>query len=96
MKNHLMRMAAPMIRRLMGTPSCQEVNSFLMEYVDEKLDAETSERYRKHLGRCGTCTAYLEQYQDTIKLAKECQSCELPSDLVEHTLSFLKEQGVTN
>ncbi len=91
-----MRMAAPMIRRLMGTPSCQEVNSFLMDYVDETLDAETSERYRKHLGRCGTCTSYLEQYQDTIKLARECRDSELPSDLVEHTLAFLKDRGVTS
>lgn len=94
MKNHLMRMAAPMIRKLMGTPSCEEVNSFLMDYVDETLDPETSARYKKHLSRCGTCTSYLEQYQGTIKLAKECQECDLPSDLVEHTLSFLKERGV--
>lgn len=89
-----MRLAAPMIRRMMGTPSCQEVNSFLMEYLEETLDAETSERYRKHLGRCGSCSAYLEQYHDTIKLTRECQECELPTDLVEHTLEFLKDRGV--
>ena len=94
MKNHLMRLAAPMMRRFTGTPSCEEVNSFLQDYVDETLDAETSERYRQHLGRCGTCAAYLQQYQDTIQLAKECRECELPSDLVEHTLSFLKDRGV--
>lgn len=89
---HLMRLVAPLMWKVTGKPSCQEINGFLAEYVDGTLDPEVSKQYHTHLGKCGTCGSYLEQYEETIRLARECRDSELPEDLVEHTLAFLRER----
>ncbi|NNE69483.1 MAG: hypothetical protein HKN29_03865 [Rhodothermales bacterium] len=95
MKRRLMRLVAPLMRKMMDEPSCQEVNQFLADYVEDNLDADVSDRYRKHVAHCDCCKAYLDQYQGTIDLLHDCRNCDLPDDLVEHTLEFLKERGVT-
>lgn len=90
-----MRLVAPLMRKMMDEPSCQEVNQFLADYVDNSLDPDLADRYRKHLSHCDCCEAYLNQYEGTIDLLHDCQRAEIPADLIEHTLDFLKKRGVT-
>ncbi|GIV62541.1 MAG: hypothetical protein KatS3mg044_1407 [Rhodothermaceae bacterium] len=71
-------------------PTCEDVNRFLVEYLDGTLDPETRARFEAHLGACPKCKPYLEQYLATLRLVKEAGDVEPPPALVEHTLSFLR------
>lgn len=72
--------------------SCQEVNNFIMDYLDGKLSDETLDGFEKHLKMCPKCTPFLDQYKKTVDLVAEDGQIEVPSDLVEHTLVFLRDK----
>src|SRR6478609_5619248 len=50
--------------------TCQEVAEFLMEYLDGRLSEPERRCFEEHLGECPECVAYLETYQETIRLGK--------------------------
>jgi len=73
--------------------TCEDVNSFLVEYFDGTLDERTRRRFERHVASCAQCRAFLDQYKTTIELVREERlDQEAPHALVEHTLSFLREE----
>lgn len=76
----------------MRGPSCEDCNGFLAEYIDGTLPEETRQQFEKHLNRCPACLTYFEQYKKTIELVKEDEDVQIPEQLVEHTLAFLRER----
>lgn len=77
-------------RRLHAEPSCQDVNQFLVEYIDGVLEPDVQARFRAHLERCPRCLPYFEQYRMTLEMMREDGRCDAPEALVEHTLEFLR------
>lgn len=73
--------------------NCREVNRFLVAYLDRALPDETLRSFDRHLTLCAHCRAYLDQYRATLDLTGEAGELpgELPQDLVETTLAFLKK-----
>ena len=72
--------------------TCKDVNQFLVDYLEGTLDPRLRRRFERHLARCPQCSAYLDQYRQTIALVKEDGEVALdpPEELVELTLSFLR------
>lgn len=80
------------VRRLFML-TCEDVNAFLVEYVDGTLDDRTEQRFERHVESCTQCRTFLEQYRTTIEMAREDRvEEEPPPELVEHTLAFLREE----
>ena len=81
-----------MTKTMLGmAPNCEKVNSFLVDYVDGTLPEKTAKQFEEHIGMCKCCGSYFEQYRTTIEMTK-CDPCaEMPKELVEHTLSFLRK-----
>lgn len=80
------------VRRLFML-TCEDVNAFLVDYFDGTLDERTEQRFEHHVETCTTCQTYLEQYRTTIEMAREDRmEEEVPPELVEHTLAFLREE----
>ncbi len=73
--------------------SCQDVNEFLVAYLDGDVPEQLRERFDKHVERCSVCSTYLNQYRATIQLTQEAASLdpEPPEALVEMTLDFLRK-----
>lgn len=74
--------------------TCKDVNQFLVDYFDGNLDPGADERFNEHVARCSQCNEYLDQYRTTISEVRSVAGAELPKipdQLVEHTLSFLRE-----
>ena len=92
MNRFLAKIIGPLMRKASGQPSCQEINSFLAHYMEGDLPEGTAAKYRKHLEACPPCGEYFTQYRQTIDLSRECRDADLPEDLVEHTLEFLRQQ----
>lgn len=74
-----------------GKLSCEDVNAFLADYVDENLDEQTRIRFEAHVRNCPNCALFLKQYRCTIEFARESSDDEVPDDVVQRTLDFLDE-----
>lgn len=70
--------------------TCEDVNTFLADYLEGQLDTATHKAFENHLAMCPNCVPFLEQYQTTIQLVTEEREVPIPDMVVEHTLSFLK------
>lgn len=49
--------------------TCQELLSFLGDYVDGLLPADAVVTFEIHLQGCRSCAAYLTSYRETIRMA---------------------------
>lgn len=69
------------------------MNDFLADYVEGTLPEKTIKQFEEHIGRCKCCETYFDQYRNTIKLMKDGKEIEIPSELAEHTMSFLRKNA---
>jgi anti-sigma factor RsiW len=74
--------------------TCRELIEFLMDYLDGELGPEERARFDAHLAECPMCVAYLETYQQAVRLGKavlappgEEVPAEVPDDLVRAVLA---------
>jgi anti-sigma factor RsiW len=58
--------------------NCREFTEFLHEYLFGNLSAEERAEFDKHLAECPWCVAYLDSYQQTIRLEQAAFS--IPED----------------
>lgn len=74
--------------------TCEDVNAFIVDYLEGTLDDRTRRRFEKHIANCGVCSTYLDQYRETVTLVKEEAAehpPEPPEELVDATLDFLRQ-----
>lgn len=73
--------------------TCQDVNAFIIDYLEDTLEPDLRERFETHLKRCSICNTYFEQYRKTIALAKETgdTSPKPPAEIANATLDFLRQ-----
>ncbi|HET8798829.1 MAG TPA: zf-HC2 domain-containing protein [Thermoanaerobaculia bacterium] len=75
---------------------CEELISFLADYLDGLLPAETLASFEKHLEGCRSCRAYLATYRETILMARSAtQSPRLdvsdaPEELIKAILAAVR------
>lgn len=79
--------------KLTGMPSCEQVNTFITMYLDNDLPEADRASFEKHLRMCQNCHAYFDQYKATIQAVKSAEAVEIPADLIEHTLEFLRSHS---
>ena len=58
--------------------NCREFTEFLHEYLFGNLSAEERAEFDKHLAECPWCVAYLDSYQQTLRLEQAAFS--VPAD----------------
>lgn len=51
--------------------TCRQVEEFLMDYLERRLDFWMSLQFRFHLFMCPNCTKYIQDYKNTIALEKK-------------------------
>jgi anti-sigma factor RsiW len=82
------------ISRLFRRPlNCEQANAFILDYLENRLDAGTRTQFESHLTMCPGCAPFFEQYKQTIQLVHDDGQLDIPADLTAHALSFLREQG---
>lgn len=68
--------------------TCREVIEFLIDYLDGELSAEELRQFQRHLAVCASCVAYLQTYEQTVRLARDLdEEIELPEELIEAVLA---------
>ena len=82
------------LKTLLGlAPNCKKVTNFLADYVEGTLPEKTKKQFEQHIGMCDCCGSFFDQYRTTIDLMKEGSEVEIPAELVEHTMSFLRKNA---
>lgn len=74
--------------------TCQELISFLDDYLENTQPPAVREVFDRHLKICGACRDYLKTYRDTVELVRaqgltpdEPVPPEVPEELVRAVLS---------
>ena len=78
--------------------SCEDVNQFIIDYLEDTIPPRTRTRFEAHLAECPNCGSFFDQYLKTIDLVQEDGSFAIdpPEELVEITLHFLREHYSDN
>ena len=72
--------------------SCEDANAFIAEYLEGVLDKQTEAKFSSHVSMCPNCGTFLDQYRHTVNLCKSDGTIEVPEELLEHTLAFLRNE----
>jgi anti-sigma factor RsiW len=75
------------LRRRRGL-ACIELVELVTDYLEGSLSRSDRARFEAHLGDCHGCTAYLEQFRETIRLTGTLRE----DDLVPAARDALLEQ----
>lgn len=75
--------------------TCQQLDGFLLDYVDGQLPADTLREFEGHLAICPACVDYLRTYRETIRAGKAALApgpgdsvpADVPEELVQAILA---------
>ncbi|MEO6259992.1 MAG: zf-HC2 domain-containing protein [Thermoanaerobaculia bacterium] len=68
--------------------TCREVIEFIIDYLDGELPSEDLRQFKRHLDVCPSCVAYLQNYEQTLRLARDShEELDLPEGLVAAVLA---------
>lgn len=60
--------------------TCEEVITFLLDYLSRELPADEARSFERHLAICPSCAAYLATYEAAVELGRETLRRELEGD----------------
>jgi len=69
---------------------CRDLAEFLLGYLDGELTEAQRAEFEAHLEICPSCIDYIESYERTIRLGRECEReppAPMPEDLVRAILA---------
>ncbi len=72
--------------------NCHEFVEFLMAYLDGELTPDRRAVFDEHLAECPYCVAYLQNYQETIRLGKTALAASddsVPADVPEELVQAI-------
>jgi anti-sigma factor RsiW len=61
--------------------TCEEVITFLLDYLSQELAPDEQRNFERHLAICPSCAAYLATYEQTVRFGREALQQELEADL---------------
>ena len=73
---------------------CRDIVGLLADYLDGSLDPATARRLQTHLEGCAPCVAFVNTYKGTVKAARQLKETDIPSELKDRLVSFLRQRNV--
>lgn len=74
--------------------TCRELVEFVDDYLARALDGDTLAGFEKHLSDCPACVAYLQTYEQSIRMGRAALRASddpvpagIPEDLVQAILA---------
>jgi anti-sigma factor RsiW len=72
--------------------TCREFTAFLADYLAGELPGPQREAFHAHLAACPSCVAYMNTYQETIRLGRAAlrpAGQDLPEDVPEELVQAI-------
>lgn len=76
--------------------TCQELITFLGDYLDGILPPDLAFEFERHLKVCPSCVAYVATYQETVRIARasvHAPSLEIADPPEELVVAILAARG---
>ena len=70
---------------------CEEIFSWLSEYLDQELPPDIADCISTHISSCGSCVDFLESLRKSVALCKQFRANEMPQPLAEDIREQLRE-----
>ena len=71
---------------------CREIVDLLADYLDGSLSSDTARALETHLEGCSPCIGFVNTYRGTIDAARKIREVEIPPELRDRLLSFLRRK----
>ena len=71
---------------------CREMVDLLADYLEGSLPPETARSLEAHLEGCSPCIALLNTYRGTVDAVRRLPETEIPPELRDRLLSFLRKR----
>ena len=89
----MIRLAKAWMMRLMGLPSCREVERFAYDYLEERLDRKVAQKFERHLRGCGGCERFVRSYRAVAEPERLAGRIELAPDFEARVVEFLRRNS---
>lgn len=70
--------------------TCASGVALLMDYLEGVLPPPTARDLESHVAACERCRAYVESYRATPRILRDATTADLPAELQESLLAFLR------
>ncbi len=84
----------PGVAKPQSKPKCRDIVAVLADYLDGSLEPGAAQSLRAHLEGCAPCIAFVNTYKGTVKAARHLKETDIPPELKERLLSFLRTRNV--
>lgn len=74
------------------TSKCNGALKHLVDYLEGELDADEREALEEHLSACPPCVRFLETYRSTGTICKKALEREMPAEMKQSLLGYLRAQ----
>ena len=71
-------------------PACASGVEILMEYLEGVLPDDLRADVDEHVAACERCTAFIASYRETPRIVREATDFELPKELGDSLMAFLR------
>jgi anti-sigma factor RsiW len=71
--------------------TCRELVELVTEYLEGTLSSRDRVRFERHIDGCDGCTAYLEQFRETIRLTGTLRAEQLDPAALETLLAQFRD-----
>ena len=72
---------------------CDECVDLLVDYLEGELPPERSRALEIHLELCPSCWTFVKQYKGTVDIARTLPVAEIPPELTQRLIDFLKKEN---
>ena len=76
--------------------SCRELVELVTDYLDGTLPPSDRARFDAHIGKCVNCTAYLEQFRETIRLTGKLREDDVSPSARAALLDAFRDWNATS
>jgi predicted anti-sigma-YlaC factor YlaD len=72
--------------------TCEQLTTFVADYLVGQLNAETSVAFAQHLQGCADCLPFLNTYRKTIAAVRSLRDTNIPPELYDRVRRSLQQR----
>ena len=68
------------------------MTDLVLDYVNERLNADVKREFKQHLRICPDCVSFLKTYKKTVSVTRSLAPDEIPQRVRKNILEFLRKR----
>ncbi len=72
--------------------TCKRVAKLVARYLNHELEAKLQTAFEQHIGDCEDCVGFVNTYRQTVEATRALRCEDLPPDLQQWALEFLRQK----